>query len=93
MGRLTAPHRAAFGALSGAFGATKRCVLVDREIESEKIIVIGSGDQAEVVIDILNQQNKFEIIGITTQEIELKEFCGIPVIGNDSELLKMKKKI
>lgn len=57
----------------------------------EKVIVIGCGNQAEVVIDIISSQNNYEIIGVTSQDHDLSEFCGYPVLGNDSVLLKMNK--
>jgi UDP-perosamine 4-acetyltransferase len=60
-------------------------------VNPEKVIVIGCGNQAEVVIDIISSQNNYEIIGVTSQDIEMREFCGYPVLGNDSELLNMNK--
>ena len=60
-------------------------------MRQEKVIVIGTGNQAEVVIDIINQQNEYEIIGVTSLSADLEEFCGYPVLGNDSELKKIEK--
>ncbi|MDC0460006.1 NeuD/PglB/VioB family sugar acetyltransferase [Crocinitomicaceae bacterium] len=57
-----------------------------------KVIVIGCGDQAEVVIDIIHTQGVNEIIGLTSKDSDIKEFCGYPVLGNDSILTELIKK-
>lgn len=55
--------------------------------DKEKIIVIGSGGQAEVVIDILQEMNKYEILGLTTNEkTPYDNILGVPVLGDDSVL-------
>ena len=56
-------------------------------MSQEKIIVIGDGNQAEVVIDIIHSQNNYKIIGVTSQDNTLDKFCGYPVLGDDSKLL------
>lgn len=60
-------------------------------MSQEKIIVIGDGNQAEVVIDIIHSQNNYKIIGVTSQDNSLDKFCGYPVIGDDAKLLEIKK--
>jgi sugar O-acyltransferase (sialic acid O-acetyltransferase NeuD family) len=53
----------------------------------KKIIVLGSGGHAKVVIDILNETNEYDIIGITSTSLEVgSAFMGIKVIGDDSVL-------
>lgn len=52
----------------------------------KKIIVLGSGGHAKVVIDTLQQLNK-DIIGIATLSNE-SSFMGIPIIGNDDDVLR-----
>ena len=60
-------------------------------MSKEKIIVIGDGNQAEVVIDIIHSQKNYKIIGVTSQDNTLDKFCGYPVLGDDSKLLEIKK--
>lgn len=52
----------------------------------KKIIVLGSGGHAKVVIDTLQQLNT-DIIGIATLSNE-SSFMGIPIIGNDDDVLR-----
>lgn len=53
----------------------------------KKIIVIGSGGHAKVIIDIINCMGNYEIIGITSNSLEKGvTFCGFPVIGDDNVL-------
>lgn len=52
----------------------------------KKIIVLGSGGHAKVVIDTLQQLNK-DIIGIATLSNE-SSFMGIPIIGKDDDVLR-----
>lgn len=54
----------------------------------KKVIIIGSGGHAKVVIDIINEINKknkdIDIIGITSKSLSVGElFFGLKVLGND----------
>jgi sugar O-acyltransferase (sialic acid O-acetyltransferase NeuD family) len=50
----------------------------------KKVIVIGSGGHAKVVIDILQEMKGVAIAGVTSNSIAKNSiFCGIPVIGED----------
>lgn len=57
---------------------------------SKPVIIIGAGDHAKVLLDILLEQNII-VIGLTDKSIS-KGTCiyGVPVIGDDSEILKYK---
>ncbi len=57
-----------------------------------KVIIVGDGGHAKVVIDIIEEENKYEIIGVTTAETETGLFCGYDILGNDDVLLSYKKK-
>jgi len=61
-------------------------------VNNEKVIIIGCGDQAEVVIDIIQAQGRNQIIGVTTKDSDNKDFFGYPVLGNDSILTELKNK-
>ncbi|OFX85984.1 MAG: hypothetical protein A2W99_16755 [Bacteroidetes bacterium GWF2_33_16] len=52
----------------------------------EKVIIVGDGGHAKIVIDILEQYGNIEIVGITTKQPEKKEFFGYPIIGTDEIL-------
>lgn len=59
----------------------------------EKIILIGAGGHAMIMVDIINEMNKYEIVGITTNNPEQNTyFEGIPIIGDDNVLLHYKQK-
>ena len=57
---------------------------------NKPVIIIGAGDHAKVLLDILLEQN-VTVIGLTDKSIS-KGTCiyGVPVIGDDSEILKYK---
>lgn len=58
----------------------------------EKIIVIGSGGHAKVVVDIIEEANEWKIEGIVTKELtENRNFRGYPVLGNESVLTDLIK--
>ncbi|MCD4756734.1 MAG: NeuD/PglB/VioB family sugar acetyltransferase [Arcobacteraceae bacterium] len=46
-------------------------------MEKEQIVLIGGGGHCRSVIDVLEQQNKYEIIGI----VDKKELLGVDVLG------------
>lgn len=53
----------------------------------EKIILIGGGGHAKVLIDLIRTSGQFEIAGILDPLLEIKSaFLGIPVIGSDDML-------
>lgn len=53
----------------------------------KKVIVIGSGGHAKIIIDILHETGKVDIIGLTSNDLpEGSLFQGYPVLGNDSVL-------
>ena len=55
-----------------------------------KIVIIGAGDHAHVLLDILLEQH-IEVIGLSDANKELKGsfVYGIPVIGCDNDVLTM----
>lgn len=58
--------------------------------DTKPVIIIGAGDHAKVLLDILLEQN-VNVIGLTDKNIS-KGTCiyGVSVIGDDSEILKYK---
>jgi sugar O-acyltransferase (sialic acid O-acetyltransferase NeuD family) len=51
----------------------------------EKIILLGGGGHCKAVIDVLELENKYEIVGIVDPEI-IDTILGYPVLGNDNDL-------
>ena len=59
----------------------------------KKILIIGAGGQALNVLDILlNEQNEFIPFGLVDIKKKKGKIFGIPVIGTDKDLSKLKKK-
>lgn len=57
---------------------------------SKPVIIIGAGDHAKVLLDILLDQN-INVIGLTDKNISKGTLIyGVSVIGDDSEILKYK---
>ncbi|OPA80199.1 hexapeptide transferase [Paenibacillus selenitireducens] len=50
-----------------------------------KVVIIGAGGHAKVVIDMIQSNPEFEIIGCTDR-IGNRKISGIPVLGDDSIL-------
>ena len=50
----------------------------------KKVIVIGSGGHALVVIDILHSMTEYEIVGVTSNSLDINaNFFNYPVLGDD----------
>lgn len=59
----------------------------------DKIIVIGSGGHARIIIDIIEEVGKYEIDGIVTNDIFPNNmFDGYEILGNDEILDDLYKK-
>jgi len=50
-----------------------------------KVVIIGAGGHAKVIIDILKSNPAFELVGCTDQVVN-RQVSGIPVLGDDSIL-------
>ena len=62
-------------------------------MEKEDIIVLGKGGHAQCVINIIEDQDKYNIIGITDVDSEIgSKFLGYPILGNDDVLADYLKK-
>ena len=57
------------------------------------IILIGGGGHCKSVIDVIEQEGKFNIVGIIDRPEFLNSKClGYPIIGTDSDLDDLAKK-
>jgi sugar O-acyltransferase (sialic acid O-acetyltransferase NeuD family) len=59
----------------------------------KKIILIGGGGHCKSVIDVIEQEDEFQIIGIVDKpELLGTKVLSYPIIGNDSDLSNLAKK-
>lgn len=56
----------------------------------EKLLIIGSGGHAKVIIDMLLENNQYEIVGCI-DNYENRSVFGINVVGKDEDLEKFLK--
>jgi sugar O-acyltransferase (sialic acid O-acetyltransferase NeuD family) len=53
----------------------------------EKIVLVGAGGHAKVIIDIIKSRSNYEIVGVTDKDYSYGDFVlDIPIIGDDSIL-------
>lgn len=63
------------------------------ECQDKEIILIGGGGHCHSVIDVIEQENKYKIVGIVDKkEFIGKEILGYKVIGCDNDLELIYKK-
>lgn len=58
----------------------------------KKVLIIGAGGHSKVIVDILQQNMEYEIIGLVDQSGK-SGFWGIPVVGNDSDLARLRNEM
>jgi len=59
----------------------------------QKLILIGGGGHCKSVIDIIETEKKYQIIGIIDSEEKIGErLLGYPIIGSDNDLERLSKK-
>lgn len=51
-----------------------------------KLILIGGGGHCAACIDVIEQEAKFEIVGIVDRDATSKELLGYTILGNDDDL-------
>ena len=59
----------------------------------KKIILIGGGGHALSCIDVIEQENKFKIVGIVDSKEKKGKILNYKVIGRDTDLKKIKKNV
>ena len=58
------------------------------------IVLVGPGGHAKVIIDIVQREKKHTIVGLVDQQRPIQEEVnGVPVIGSDSDLLALSKRM
>jgi len=59
----------------------------------KKIVVFGSGGHAKVIVDIIEKEGVYQILGFVDPIRSLGEdYNGYPVLGSEKEILDLKKK-
>ena len=58
----------------------------------KKIVLFGSGGHAKVIVDIIEKEGLYKILGFIDPNRPLgAEFVGYPVLGSDNEMLDLIK--
>lgn len=58
----------------------------------EPIILLGGGGHCKSCIDVIEQEGRFEILGITDKAEKIGQtMAGVPVIGTDDDLPELQK--
>jgi sugar O-acyltransferase (sialic acid O-acetyltransferase NeuD family) len=61
--------------------------------DKAKVLIIGSGGHASVIVDLLLSLDGYEIIGMVSDSQELvSEVMGITLLGGTSEMAEIKKR-
>jgi sugar O-acyltransferase (sialic acid O-acetyltransferase NeuD family) len=59
----------------------------------KEIIVLGAGGHAKSVIDVIELQNEYKIVGIVDNDLKKgSKFLDYEVIGNDDDLQNLREK-
>lgn len=59
----------------------------------KQIIILGAGGHAKSVIDVIELQNEYKIVGIVDNNLEKgTDFFDYKIIGNDSDLESLREK-
>ncbi len=51
-----------------------------------KLILLGGGGPCAACIDVIEAEDKYEIVGIVDNDITVDQVCGYPWLGNDDVL-------
>jgi sugar O-acyltransferase (sialic acid O-acetyltransferase NeuD family) len=55
-----------------------------------QLILIGAGGHCAACIDVIEQEDKFEIAGIVDINQSARDLLGYPLLGHDDDLAKLK---
>lgn len=54
-----------------------------------RVVLLGSGGHARVVVEILRMMHEVDIVGVVTADRNVSEFSGAPVLGQDEVLPRL----
>lgn len=57
-----------------------------------KLILIGGGGHCASCIDVIEQEGKFEIVGVVDRDAGSRDILGYPVLGDDNCLLGLRSR-
>ena len=57
----------------------------------EKIVIIGTGQHARMLIELIEEQEKFTIFGLISKKPERKKILNYPILCTDKDLKKLLK--
>jgi UDP-perosamine 4-acetyltransferase len=55
----------------------------------DKVIIIGASGHAKVIIDILKNNNEYELVGCIDSAPSSKKILDLPILGTDEDLPKL----
>lgn len=62
-------------------------MVLGRKMQKQKLILVGGGGHCKACIDVIEQTDQYEILGILDQKINVgKSVLGYKIIGTDDEL-------
>ena len=62
------------------------------DILDNSIVIIGGGGHAKMCIDLIRQNNEYNIIGIIDEKLDIgSDVLGIKVIGDNGSLIKLRE--
>lgn len=60
----------------------------------DKIVLVGAGGHCKSCIDVIEQENKYQIVGITDKQSKPGEkMLGYPILGGDELLGEIRKEV
>lgn len=61
------------------------------EIDRPRMAIIGASGQGADVLDIINFNQSFEVVGFIDKKFgKINDYCGLPILGNDTYIPKLK---
>ena len=57
----------------------------------EKLLIIGTGQHARMLIELIEEQNKYSIVGLISKKKEKKKIYNYPILCSDKYLKKFLK--
>lgn len=59
--------------------------------QKPKIVLVGGGGHCKAVIDVIELQGKYELLGVLDPSSEILDVLGYPVLGGDEQIEKFVK--
>ena len=65
--------------------------MIEASLLKKRLIIMGSGGHAKVVIEAFREDDQVQIVGLLSVHVEERDILGVPILGTDDLLAALRR--